>query len=69
MSGALFLCHRQNGLDHACIGALAKALMLDAKTDALLGRASLASVVHRLSEPASRSCKLKGLQSSTREVN
>ena len=33
MSRALFVC-RQNGLDQACVGALAKALTLDAKTDA-----------------------------------
>ena len=34
MSEALFLCRRQNGLNHACVRALAKALMLDAKTGA-----------------------------------
>ena len=34
MSAALFLCRGQNGPDHACVLALAKALMLDAKTGA-----------------------------------
>ena len=34
MSEALFLCRDQNGLDHACVRALAKALMLDTKTGA-----------------------------------
>jgi hypothetical protein len=34
MSEALFLCRGQNGPDHACVLALAKALMLDAKTGA-----------------------------------
>jgi hypothetical protein len=34
MSEALFLCRDQNGLDHACGRALAKALMLDTKTGA-----------------------------------
>ena len=34
MSAALFLCRGQNGPDHACVRALAKALMLDAKTGA-----------------------------------
>jgi hypothetical protein len=34
MSEALFLCRGQNGLDHACVRALAKALTLDAKTGA-----------------------------------
>ena len=43
MSRALFLCRRQNGLDQACVGALAKALTLDAKTDAFTP-ASLACV-------------------------
>jgi hypothetical protein len=32
MPEALFLCRGQNGLDHACMLALARALMLDAKT-------------------------------------
>jgi hypothetical protein len=34
MSAALFLCRGQNGPDRACVLALAKALMLDAKTGA-----------------------------------
>lgn len=34
MSKVLFLCRGQNGLDQACVGALAKALVLDAKADA-----------------------------------
>ena len=34
MSEALFLCHGQNGPDRACVRALGKALMLDAKTGA-----------------------------------
>jgi hypothetical protein len=34
MSKALFLCRGQNGLDRACMEALAKALVLDAKSDA-----------------------------------
>jgi hypothetical protein len=34
MSKALFLCRGRNGLDQACVGALAKALALDAKADA-----------------------------------
>jgi hypothetical protein len=34
MSEALFLCRRQNGLNHACVRALAKALILDAKPGA-----------------------------------
>jgi hypothetical protein len=34
MSAALFLCRGRNGPDHACVLALAKALMLDAKTGA-----------------------------------
>lgn len=32
---ALSLCRGQNGLDQACVGALAKALVLNAKSDAL----------------------------------
>ena len=43
MSRALFLCRRPNGLDQACVGALAKALTLDAKTNAFTP-ASLACV-------------------------
>jgi hypothetical protein len=34
MSKALFLCRGRNGLDQVCVGALAKALALDAKADA-----------------------------------
>jgi hypothetical protein len=34
MSKALFLCRGQNGLDQVCVGALAKALALDANADA-----------------------------------
>lgn len=34
MSNALFLCRGPNGLDQACVKALAKALVLDARTDA-----------------------------------
>ena len=34
MSAALFLCRGRNGPDQACVLALAKALMLDAKTGA-----------------------------------
>jgi hypothetical protein len=65
MSRALFLC-RQNGLDQACVGALAKALTLDATNHAFNPASSLLSVVHQPSERAS--CKIKCLQSSTREV-
>ena len=34
MSKALFLCRGHNGLDQVCVGALVKALALDAKADA-----------------------------------
>jgi hypothetical protein len=33
VSKALFLCRGRNGLDQVCVGALAKALALDAKAD------------------------------------
>jgi acetyl esterase/lipase len=43
MSEALFLCRRQNGLNHACVRALAKALILDAKPGAPPGSAPRAA--------------------------
>jgi hypothetical protein len=35
LSKALFLCRAQGGVNHACVRALAKSLMLDAKPNAL----------------------------------
>jgi hypothetical protein len=44
MSKALFHCHRQQGIDQACIAALARALVIDQPERAAPTRACLANL-------------------------